>query len=164
MKNRGFTLIELLVVIAVIGLLASIVLVALGPARARARDATRKSDMKAIQTALEMYYGVNDRYPIAHTWHGYRTTGCGVAAGLSGPGGYIPNLAPTYISVLPVDPRRRFGGCSGYLYLSDGRNYKLLSHAEGPESFPPAGAPFHDPVRPTWSWMLCSGEPACSGW
>ena len=53
MKQKGFTLIELLVVIAIIGMLVSIVLVALGPARARGRDARRISDVRQMSTALE---------------------------------------------------------------------------------------------------------------
>ena len=56
-KQKGFTLIELLVVIAVIGMLASIVLVSLGPARARARDAKRVSDIRQISLAMELCYG-----------------------------------------------------------------------------------------------------------
>lgn len=63
MKKHGFTLIELLVVIAIIGLLATIAVVALGNSRARARDARRLSDVRQIQTALQLYYQDQDGFP-----------------------------------------------------------------------------------------------------
>ncbi len=61
-NKKGFTLVELLVVIAIIGTLSGIVLVSLGGARAKARDAVRQSDMRQVVTAQEIYYSNNDAY------------------------------------------------------------------------------------------------------
>ncbi len=54
-NKKGFTLIELLVVISILGLLAGLVITNVAGVRERARDAQRKSDLKEIQNALEMY-------------------------------------------------------------------------------------------------------------
>ncbi len=68
-KKRGFTLIELLVVIAIIGILATLAVVALQQARSRARDSKRMADMKQVQTALELFFNENGRYPTTDEWN-----------------------------------------------------------------------------------------------
>ena len=66
-RQGGFTLIELLVVIAIIAVLAAVVLVALGNARTRARDARRVSDLNNVALALEVYLDTTNvaTYPTA---------------------------------------------------------------------------------------------------
>ena len=61
--SKGFTLIEMLVVISIIGILATLVAANLNSARARARDAQRKSDLKNISTASRLYYNDTGKYP-----------------------------------------------------------------------------------------------------
>ncbi|MCK4553352.1 prepilin-type N-terminal cleavage/methylation domain-containing protein [Candidatus Parcubacteria bacterium] len=79
-KKQGFTLIELLVVIAIIGLLSTLAVVALNNARQKSRDAKRVSDIKQIQTALELYFNDASAYPstitepISYAGTAYMTT------------------------------------------------------------------------------------------
>jgi general secretion pathway protein G len=63
-KTGGFTLVELLVVIAIIGVLATLVLLQLGTARARSRDTKRIADVNQMRSAVEQYYEDNNgTYP-----------------------------------------------------------------------------------------------------
>jgi prepilin-type processing-associated H-X9-DG protein/prepilin-type N-terminal cleavage/methylation domain-containing protein len=62
MKTKKFSLIELLVVIAIIGVLASLLLPALGKARKTSQQAVCKSQFKQIGSAVLMYADDNDQY------------------------------------------------------------------------------------------------------
>ena len=86
-KKKGFTLIELLVVVAIIGLLATLSIVALNTARAKARDAKRVGDMKQVQTALELYFSDNGSYPASITF-----------------GSPIATNSVTYMAQAPIAP------------------------------------------------------------
>lgn len=137
-RSSGFTLIELLVVIAIIGILSSIVLASLNTARAKARDVRRRADLKQVQLALELYYDSNNSYPSnSNAWWG-NCSNYG-SHPTSGASGWVPNLAPTYMSVLPLDPK--YNGLFGcYLYNSNGADYKLLAHQTMEIGCPPMPA------------------------
>jgi prepilin-type N-terminal cleavage/methylation domain-containing protein len=62
-KNRGFTLIELLVVISIIGLLASVTLVALQSVKTKAKETKNFVEIKEFVKALELYILDNNSYP-----------------------------------------------------------------------------------------------------
>lgn len=61
--NKGFTLIELLIVVAIIGILASLLMANFVGVRQRGRDAQRKSDLRQIQSAFELYRADSGDYP-----------------------------------------------------------------------------------------------------
>lgn len=117
-NTRGFTLIELLVVIAIIGLLSTLAVVALNNARQKARDAKRVSDVKQIQTALELYFNDESGYPNAVT------TGGTITGATSG---------TTYMGAVPSnpDPRADGGNCASgadYVYSSVGPTTYALTY------------------------------------
>ncbi len=118
-QRRGFTLIELLVVIAIIGILATIATISLTGARSKSRDARRVADIKQIQTALELFFNDNGRYPTANEFASgslYSTSS---------------GNAVVYMNSIPSAPTPADGNCNAndnaYRYLISGDNstYRL---------------------------------------
>jgi general secretion pathway protein G len=62
-KEGGFTLIELLIVIVILGVLAGIVVIAVGAFNERGEVAACKSDKKAVEVAIEAYRAKTGAYP-----------------------------------------------------------------------------------------------------
>lgn len=102
MRDSGFTLIELVVVMAIIATLTALASFNFGQARTRARDVQRKSELKQIQNALELYK--NDQFPQTYPTDAQ----------------YGANILVTaaYMGKLPVDPKEKVetGSWDGYDY------------------------------------------------
>jgi len=95
--SRGFTLIEVLVVVIILGILASIVVPNIMDKPGQAKITKAKSDIRAIESALNMYKLENHDYP-------------GTDEGLEA---LVGNELPR----LPKDPWDK-----EYFYLSPGQN------------------------------------------
>ncbi|HBR59702.1 MAG: type II secretion system protein GspG [Deltaproteobacteria bacterium] len=114
----GFSFIEVMVVIIILGLLSSIVGVYLFDSAEQAKADATKTQIKGLETALDLYRLHNSRYPSAEQ---------GLKALLEKPEvGIIPkNWNGPYLrgNNLPED-----GWGSPYRYLSvNGKNYEIIS-------------------------------------
>jgi type IV pilus assembly protein PilA len=118
-KKAGFTLIEILVVIGIIAVLATIVIVAINPARqfAQARNTQRTSNLNTILNAVGQNLADNKGVALS------ATTCTGIGAGgvptvnpmnsasgrtIGTPGSAtvvdLSCLVPTYVTSIPIDP------------------------------------------------------------
>lgn len=119
---RGFTLVELLVVIGIISILATILLLQLGTARAKSRDAKRIADINQVRSAIEQFFDDNGTYPTGNDF------------------GTAPNLLfPKYLSSVPKDPLTpgcaniySGNGCYGYAVnaLAAATKYQVWAELE----------------------------------
>jgi len=130
MRNKkGFTLIELLVVIAIIGLLATLSVVALNNARQKSRDAKRVSDVKQVQTALELYFVDQNAYPVEAV---AVTLGGASYDTLSSTNGFDASAAgTTYMGQVPADPGVAAGYAYTYVSTSGSGTYTMTFGLEG---------------------------------
>jgi general secretion pathway protein G len=113
-KNKGFTLIELLIVVGIIGILATLLMANFIGVRQRARDAQRKSDIRQIQSALEIYRSDISSYPAT-----LYPTNCPTSGALQG-----GSPANTYMSKIPCDPSTSTN--YSYTQTGSGTGYTLI--------------------------------------
>lgn len=101
-RTKGFSVIELLVVIGVLGILLSIVVIAISPKQqfAEANNTKRRSDINALLNAVNQYAAANKgALPSAIT---QTATTIGSGAGQIN---LCADLVPNYIADMPLDPK-----------------------------------------------------------
>ena len=134
-KQLGFTLIELLVVIAIIGLLASVITVALNGSRAKARDAKVKADIHQIVQALQLARDANPSniFPgTSGSWQCLKSSGTCWYGSYPTDAGAVAALSPYMASVpKPPEPSGTYM-YDAYLYLP---NYTGTIGGYGPGTF-----------------------------
>ncbi len=135
--QKGFSLIELLVVIGIISILSAIAVPNFMAARERARDAARKSDLKAFQSALELYKQdqLTSSYPQQNSTSSYFSLSnvgqCWYNGGGSDFASSCPPDETIYIKKLPQDPASTTASPKFYYYQSDGdQEYSLTACLE----------------------------------
>ena len=143
----GFTLVEVLVVIAIISILSGVIYASFGDARENSRDKVRKTELKELALAIELYksqfgfypaegrcggplIGPNDT-PLTANWDGQAAwTGPGPHSASWGNAcnEYILGLAPDFIDTLSTDPNQENEDNVGFMYRVSpmGDRYKLL--------------------------------------
>jgi len=139
--SKGFTLIELLLVIAIIGILATVTVVAINPQRqlAKARDSQRKTDLYSIATAVYQYASEHSG-DLPDTDGNPLTSNFPTSATCIGEGGSCFNLSvagdtepivPIYMAAMPYDPKTGATDNSGYtLYITTGGRIVLAATPE----------------------------------
>lgn len=154
-SEKGFTLIELMVTISIIGILAGTITVAVGRARAKARDTKRVADMQQIHLAMEQYFSVYRKYPwdngVSNDWNRHAVSFTALAQELKD---------KKFITSIPKDPLSDGTVEHSYMYYDYGAGSApggiIVSTLETVDA---TTVPPHDSCRPfTNNW--CSSTNA----
>ena len=154
-RGAGFTLIELLVVVGIIGLLAGLIMPALGKAREQARSSFCINNLKQLYMAVEMYRDSNDQiFPYAQnmpkdplTIRAYPAINVALQ----------PYLKSAYIFKCPDDtgqiwPDQCGSSTAGWSYFSnEGSSYEYSQYLSGKKRDLGRGITFLGPSR---IWVL----------
>lgn len=124
-RSQGFTLIEVMVVVVILGILAAIIVPKVMDRPDAARVTKAQNDLRAIESALNLYRLDNFHYP---------TTDQGLQALVERPTG-TPEAqnwkAGGYLDRLPVDPWGK-----PYQYLQPGRQGEIDIFSLGADGRP----------------------------
>lgn len=92
-KDAGFSLVELMVVVFIMGLLATLIVINVAPATDQSRVGKARSDIAALESALDMYNLDMYSYPSADQGlTALSIAPAGAQAAQYRPGGYIKRL------------------------------------------------------------------------
>lgn len=139
-SNKAFTLIELLMVIAIIGLLSSVIFVALSSARAKARNAVRLSNIKNYVTVFEIVYDSHGEFPDPNStgWYclgDYEDNRCWNISGGNPLGNVIESSALNGILddwiALPADENPVCGYANNPSNCYQGAMYRCVDRTDG---------------------------------